>query len=203
MADITVQLWEWLEQEGLKEFVEELQAWAKPQMVGLDPNAHTYNFELVAGSLHRLGQAISSLSSLATLDIDAADGLLQASEKLRGLYRRAVAYVLLQVDGAAWDHEAKTGLVEWDELNAMASALYELHGTEAVAIYTLNYDSLLMSSLLEQSQWVYDGFRGLELNDPLDPWNSISLYPPTRQHRHLLRRDGRPPQANASGSPRC
>lgn len=133
VADITAQLWEWLEQEGLKQFVEELQEWAKPQMVGLDPNAHTYDFELVAGSLHRLGQAVSSLNSL--------------------------------------------GLAEWDGLNAMASALCQLHATETVAIYTLNYDSLLMSSLLEQTPRVYDGFRGRELNDPLDPWNNIALYP--------------------------
>lgn len=177
VADITEQLWEWLDEEDLKDFVEDLQEWAKPQMVGLDQEAHNYNFELVAGSLHRLGRAVASLTSLAALDVDAAEGLVQASEELTGLYRRVVAYVLLQVDNAAWDHDEKVGLVEWGGLNAMAESLFELHEAETVAIYTLNYDSLLMSALLEQTPWVYDGFRGLALNDPLDPWKNISLYP--------------------------
>lgn len=177
VAGITEKLWEWLEKEDLRDFVENLQEWAKPQMVGLDPDAHNYDFELVAGSLHRLGRAVASLTSLADLGVDAADGLLRASEELRGLYRRVVAFVLWQVDCAAWDYGAKAGLVEWDDLNEMAAALVELHKTRTVAVYTLNYDSLLMSALLEQTPWVYDGFRGLALNDPLDPWTNVALYP--------------------------
>lgn len=177
VTDITEQLWEWLDEEALKGFVENLQGWAKPQMVGLDPNAHNYNFELVAGSLNRLGRAVASLTSLSDLGVDAAEGLLQASEELTGLYRRVVAYVLLQIDNTAYDRDAKVGLVEWDGLNAMAEALCEMHQTEAVASYTLNYDSLLMSALLEQTPYVYDGFRSLEFNDPLDPWSDIALYP--------------------------
>lgn len=177
VVGITEKLWEWLDEEDLKDFVEDLQEWAKPQMIGLDPEAHNYDFELVAGSLHRLGRAVASLTSLADLSVDAAEGLLQASEELTGLYRRIVAYVLLQVDNAAWDHDEKVGLVEWDGLNAMVKSLCELHRKEAVAIYTLNYDSLLMSALLEHTQWVYDGFRGLGFNYPLDPWRNIALYP--------------------------
>lgn len=177
VADISERLWQWLAEEGLKDFVEKLQEWAKPQMVGLDPEAHNYNFELVAGSLHRLGRAVASLTSLAHLDNEAAEGLLQASEELTGLYRRVVAYVLLEVDNAAYDRETKNGLVQWDGLNDMADALCELHATEGVAIYTLNYDSLMMSALLEKTQWVYDGFRGPEFNQVLDPWHNIALYP--------------------------
>lgn len=177
VSDITERLWEWLDDEDLKDFIENLQEWAKPQMVGLDPEAHNYNFELVAGSLHRLGRSVASLSSLADLGVDAAHGLLEASEELTALYRRVVAYVLLQIDNAAYDRDEQSGIVEWDELNAMAEALTELHREEPVAIYTLNYDSLLMSALLEKTQWVYDGFRHLEFNDPLDPWKNIALYP--------------------------
>lgn len=177
VAEITQKLWEWLDGEDLKDFVENLQEWAKPQMVGLDPDAHNYNFELVAGSLHRLGRAVASLTSLADLGVAAAEGLLEASEELTSLYRRIVAYVLMQVDNAAWDRHAMVRLVEWADLNAMAKSLVELHNKEAVAIYTLNYDSLLMSALLEQTEWVYDGFRGEGFNEPLDPWKNIALYP--------------------------
>lgn len=177
MGEITDELWHWLEDENLDEFVENLQEWARPQMVGLDPDAHNYNFEVIAGSLHRLGHAVTSLTSLANLEVDATDGLLQASNELNDLYRRVVAYVLLQVDSAAWDREQQIGLVEWRGLNSMATALFDLHDAETVSIYTLNYDSLLMSALLDQTQYVYDGFRGRVLNAPLDPWGNIALYP--------------------------
>lgn len=177
VVDITNRLWTWLDDEDLKGFVEDLQEWARPQMVGLDTQAHTYNFELVAGSLHRLGGAIASLTSLADLEVDSAKALLHASQQLRNLYRRVVAYVLLEVDNAAWDREEETGLVEWEGLNAMAEALRGLHRRGRVACYTLNYDGLLMSALLQQTQYVYDGFRGGTCNDPLDPWSNIALYP--------------------------
>lgn len=85
--------------------------------------------------------------------------------------------MLLRVDNAAWDHNNKVGLAEWAALNAMAESLLELHRVATTAIYTLNYDGLLMSALLEHTQWVYDGFRGLEFNDPLEPWRNIALYP--------------------------
>jgi hypothetical protein len=65
-------------------------------------------------------------------------------------------------------------------LNAMVKSLCELHSTETVAIYTLNYDSLLMSALLEHAPWVYDGFRGHSVilsisgsTKVLDSWDSI------------------------------
>lgn len=45
-----------------------------------------------------------------------------------------------------------------------------------VTVFTLNYDSLLMSSMLEASQWVYDGSRGRELNPVLDRWQNPALY---------------------------
>ncbi|MCT1607673.1 hypothetical protein M3B43_10160 [Nesterenkonia massiliensis] len=177
VATITENLWSWLEEENLDEFVEEILKWANPQTVGLDPGAHRHNFEVVAGSLDRLGNAIASMTTLAKLEVDATQGLLAASDELRGLYRRIVAYVLLEVDSAAWDRDEEASLVDWDDLDDMAAALVELHDVETVSIYTLNYDSLLMSALLEQSKRVYDGFRWLEANEPLEPWGNITLYP--------------------------
>ncbi len=43
-------------------------------------------------------------------------------------------------------------------------------------MFTLNYDSLLMSALLDQTSYVYDGFRSRSLNDPLDRWREPALY---------------------------
>jgi len=52
----------------------------------------------------------------------------------------------------------------WRAMNAFAAELIKLHAT----VFTLNYDSLLMSALLEQRAMVYDGFRFGTLNVPLD-----------------------------------
>lgn len=183
MAEITQKLWQWLEDEELRELVENLQNWARPQMVELDPDVHRHDFEVVAGSLDRLGHSLASITSLSNLNLEGARNLLDASDELRRLYRRVVAYVLLQIDSVAQNQDETADQLQWHGLDDMARALTELHNqTELpkhsrVSIYTLNYDSLLLSALLEQTTYVYDGFRSNYLNDPLDPWKNIVLYP--------------------------
>lgn len=170
IATLTDELWDWLRAEDLDGFVGDLQEWARPQLPGLDPSGHQYNFELVAGSLYRLGKSLGELANLATLDVAAVAGLEVAARDLGRLYQRIVSWILRQVDLA-------TRNVDWTDLHAMASELTRLHSRSGVHAYTLNYDGMLMSALLEYNDYVYDGFRGNEWNQPLDDYGNITLYP--------------------------
>jgi hypothetical protein len=132
-------------------------------------------FEQLAGPVDRLADALIAVqrlfigpgtSPLLAKLRDAADGLRQH-------HVRIVGTVLREVDNYCVMQEADVGRREsWERMNAFAAELVRLRAT----IFTLNYDSLLMSAMLAQTPWVYDGFRSGFLNVPLDPWGNPTLY---------------------------
>ena len=170
VGSLTERLIHWLDDEGLYGRVAELVAWANPDDPGLNPQDLRGNFEKIAGGLQRLGEAVQLLESMAA-SLEEAAALQQTAQHLGLTYRRVVGFVLHAVDDTCQGAD-RTQLAE------MAEALIDLHAAEGVTIYSLNYDSLLHGELLALSDVVYDGFRYLEFNDPLDPWGSTPKYYP-------------------------
>jgi hypothetical protein len=108
-------------------------------------------FEQLAGPLDRLADALVAMQSLFT-----------------GSPTSPLLIGCCVVGGADQERQGS-----WRTMNAFAAELVRLHAT----MFTLNYDSLLMSALLEQGALVYDGFRFGALNVPLDRWSEpVTLY---------------------------
>jgi hypothetical protein len=137
------------------------------------------NFEKLAGPVDRIAEAMTAIEAL-TSSSDAAvlAGLRTASSQLRSLYLRIVGSVLAEVDACCTDHSGDSARKDaWSKLNAFAGKLCALHDVERSAVFTTNYDSLLMSALLETGRTIYDGFAGGTLNIPLDRWSgTMALY---------------------------
>ena len=117
-------------------------------------------------AVQRLFTGPGTIPLLAKLR-DAADGLRQH-------YVRIVGTVLREVDACCvMEDPDPERLASWQAMNAFAAELVERQAT----VFTLNYDSLLMSALLDQTRYVYDGFRFGPLNVPLDRWKeAATLY---------------------------
>ncbi len=132
-------------------------------------------FERLAGPVDRLADALVAMQRLFTGPSTGRlfAGLREASDALRQHYVRIVGTVLREVDACCVMEDAdEERHASWREMNAFAAELVRLRATT----FTLNYDSLLMSAMLEQERYVYDGFRGGSLNVPLDRWNEPTLY---------------------------
>ncbi|MFA9430021.1 SIR2 family protein [Egicoccus sp. AB-alg2] len=128
--------------------------------------------------------AVREIVPLINAGLGIADALADASHALRVLYVRVVGTALLAVDNAVAprDFDPAHPYVGADRMaiREMGIALWELFEREGLAIYTLNYDSLLMEALLDSrdGRVVYDGFPYGELAYPLAPWpNQLPLYP--------------------------
>jgi SIR2-like domain len=136
-------------------------------------------FEQLAGPLDRLADALVAMQRLFTGPSTSPlfAGLREAADGLRQHYVRIVGTVLREIDACCVMEDAdEERRASWREMNAFAAELIKLHAT----VFTLNYDSLFMSALLEQRAWVYDGFRSGTLNVPLDHWSE----PATLYHLH-------------------
>jgi hypothetical protein len=146
------------------------------QPIGADRGA----FEQLAGPLDRLAEALIAVQDLLAVagDSEAVRGLGDASQELRRQYFRIVGTVLREVDACCIEPQPDDARrAAWQRLNDFAAQLVDWNGAQnKVTVFTLNYDSLLLSSMLEASEWVYDGFRGLTLNHPLDRWSNPALY---------------------------
>ena len=108
---------------------------------------------------------------LADAQTDRVAPFRQVANELRRLYVSLVGLILDEIDRfCVEDLEANQ---EWGPINDMAKALGDLtEDVDELCIYTLNYDSLLPSALANGGIDYYDGFRGLSLNSPLEPWNA-------------------------------
>jgi hypothetical protein len=137
------------------------------------------NFEHLAGPVDRIAEAMTAIQSLiASTDSPVLNDLRNASEALRLQYLRIVGAVLSEVDACCVDRDAdENRKAAWALMNRFAAGLVALHKAESSTMFTTNYDSLLMSAMLETGEIVYDGFRYGTLNVPLDPWqNTPALY---------------------------
>lgn len=153
---------------------------AQPERADQPLGADRGEFEELAGPLDRLAEALLAIQDLVNLGGDAASlrGIREASEELRRQYFSIVGTVLHEVDACCVepkpDDERRAA---WGRVNNFAAEIVNWTDAEnRVTVFTLNYDSLLMSAMLEASQWVYDGFRGRELNPILDRWQNPALY---------------------------
>lgn len=128
------------------------------------------NFEKLAGPVDRIAEAMTAIEALTSAsDASVLAGLRTASSHLRLLYLRIVGSVLAEVDACCTDRDGDPGRKDaWARLNAFAAKLCALHDVERTAVFTTNYDSLLMSAMLETKRIIYDGFAGGALNIPLD-----------------------------------
>ena len=136
---------------------------------GVDEPAQ--NFEALAGPIDRIAQAMGLFDLLADAQTDRLAPFRQVANELRRLYVSIVGLILDEIDRfCVEDLEANQ---EWGPINDMAKALGDLtDDVDELCIYTLNYDSLLPSALANSGIDYYDGFRGLSLNSPLEPWNA-------------------------------
>jgi hypothetical protein len=156
------------------------------------------NFETLAGPLDRLAEVMVAVDRLVrNQDLAVTRTLRQVSDELRRLYLRVVGNVLREIDHLCVDRNGGDERIDaWDRVNAFAERLHERHGAVGpVTIFTVNYDSLLMSALLHTApngRYVYDGFRGgQDLNEPLDRWQEIALYHLHGSISWRFSRDGR------------
>jgi hypothetical protein len=156
--------------------LEEVSELAAPDVPDLAPiGVDRGGFEALAGPLDRLSEALTAIERLVQDRSQPAilAGLRAASEALRLGYLRVVGTVLDEVDTCCHEPAADDARRDsWQAVDEFAAALIDLR----MPVFTLNYDSLLMSAMLERSGFVYDGFRGRTLNLPLDPWNEPLLY---------------------------
>lgn len=134
------------------------------------------NFEQLAGPVDRLADALVAVQRLFTAPSTnpRLANLRVAAEDLRQLYVRVVGTVLREVDLCCVEDAANAERqASWRKMNAFATELAQLHAT----VFTLNYDSLLMSALLNQRALIYDGFPFSTLDVPLDRWaDRTALY---------------------------
>jgi hypothetical protein len=153
---------------------------AQPERADEPIGAERGDFERLAGPLDRLAEALLAIQDLVTVSQDAAPlrGIREASDELRRQYFSIVGTVLREVDACCIEPEPDDERRDaWGRLNNFAAEIVNWTGAvNRVTVFTLNYDSLLMSSMLQANKWVYDGFRGRELNPILDRWQNPALY---------------------------
>lgn len=183
MPEITRRIWDRLEGAGLADALLELVRFAHSEDTALPVDQHEENFEKLAGAVDRMSAAVLAIEPLLTSTSDIVQGLREASQELRALYRRIVGMSLREIDALVLEAGADddTRQERWDKINDFAEALREWHGHGAgdTVVYTLNYDSLLLSALLEQDErWIYDGMPYESLGLPMDRWaGNMGLYP--------------------------
>lgn len=127
------------------------------------------NFELLASPVDRIAEAMTAIETLlASTNAKVLAGLRRATVELRLHYLRIVGSVLAEVDECCVvDAADEARLAWWKVMNDFADKLTALHAVNRTTIFTTNYDSLLMSALLNGNRTVYDGFAGGLLNVPL------------------------------------
>jgi hypothetical protein len=134
------------------------------------------SFEQLAGPLDRLSDALVAVQRLfigpSTSELlaklrDAADGLRQQYVHVVGTVLREVDACCIETTGV--DEERRAS---WEAMNVFAAELIERDAT----IFNLSYDSLLVSSLLNQTDHIYDGFPFRSLNVPLDRWAGTTAH---------------------------
>jgi hypothetical protein len=125
----------------------------------------TLGFEDYAGPIDRIAAALRTLAPLAEQGQSSAV-LWDAYEYLRGRYLQLAGTVLAEIASAT----SLGATDKWEELNRFADEIRGLHVRHPSAVFTLPYDTLLESAMIEaHCGWFYDGFAGpdLILNDPL------------------------------------
>jgi hypothetical protein len=139
------------------------------------PPETVLGFEQLVGPLDRVAHAVQSLAPIARL-VDREDCLNQSHAFLLSRYVSLVGLVMADLASSA-QLDDRTA---WTELNELAVQLRAMHDRHSVALFTLSYDTLLDSALLEsRGGWFYDGFAGpqLKLNQPIDRWSgTMPLY---------------------------
>jgi hypothetical protein len=147
-----------------------------------DPEArepeYRRNFERLAGPLDRLAHVLTAVEPLLDLDVAVIRSLRVAAVDLRRHYLAILGTVLSVIDECCVvSIPTPERRAAWDRMNVFGGALVELHQEFGrSSFFTLNYDSLLFSAMLERSRFVYDGFRYGELNEPLDQWAEPPLF---------------------------
>lgn len=134
------------------------------------------DFEALAGPIDRIAQTMGLFELLAGAHTQRLGPFRVVANELRRLYVSIVGLILEEID--RFCREDVAAGQDWGPMNEMASALADLaNEVNGLSVYTLNYDSLLPSALADRGVNYYDGFRGLTLNSPLDPWNAeMTLY---------------------------
>jgi SIR2-like domain len=160
---LTVRLNESLD-EPTREALAEIAVLGRPDSFSA-PSADTpLGFEDYAGPIDRIASAVRTLAPLAE-GSERAEVLWDAYEYLRLRYVQLVGLVLAEVVRAA--HLAESA--RWEALNAFADEIWAIHNRVPSAVFTLSYDTLLESAMIEAHRgWFYDGFAGMTLNHPLD-----------------------------------
>ena len=184
LPELTPAIWTLLDDEGLGDAVRELVRWASPDAPELADQDHHANFEKIAGALHRLSWALEALRPFVGADLTVLEGLDKTATQLARWYQRIVAAALLRIDEACYSRKWGWATYERDHIKTMAESLVEVHKQrqpDGIAIYTLNYDSMLIHELLEAASRagvvVYDGFVDGQLDVPLDPYpGRLTLY---------------------------
>lgn len=183
MSALTARVWTALHDEGLGEYLVDVARLGTTEDVSLPPNQHEENFEKLGGAVDRLAAAVIAIGPLLHSSSTLIASLQEASFQLRTLYQRIVGTVLHEIDALveASDLSTEERKKRWLPLNEFAAQLHRWHEAPGgdVVIYTLNYDSLLISSVLEESTggFIYDGFPGGTLDDAFDRWaGTMGLY---------------------------
>lgn len=137
------------------------------------PFAHgTLTFEQLAGALDRVAMAVQALKPLASAST--SFHLQETYEELRSRYLSVVGLVLTRIDGLT----KEVGKEDWSAINAFADALLTLRSKKSCVVFTVNYDTVLLSALLGSTKGsIYDGFIGGRLEHSFDPWaGKLPLY---------------------------
>lgn len=152
------------------------------------------DFEHIAGPIDRLAHSLSEVTMLVGLaNTEAEKALILAlSDRLRSIYKRVVGAALVHVT----QHSEATG--NWAPINQVAEHLTEVVAVQhRLDVFTINYDALLDSALLQISSThedfkLADEFRGYSpdtipvlmrevglQNVPAFPWRE-DFYAPTQ-----------------------
>lgn len=182
MPELTRRIWERLQHAGLADDLLRLVRFANTEDTALPVDQHEENFEKIAGAVDRMAGAVLAIEPLLSGTGSLVDGLRDASRELRSLYRRIAGIALLEIDEVVRTAGREDGSRDdaWAQLHDFAEALWDWHARPGgdLVVYTLNYDSLLISALLEKHPRVYDGMPYSALELPLDRWSgTLGLYP--------------------------
>lgn len=150
----------------------DIRQFGRPDSLG---EARHAGFEDYAGPIDRVSAAVRALAPLADPG-GPSRALIDAYAYLRRRYIQLVGIVLEEIESAASLGSSE----QWGRLNNFTEALLNLHAERPSSLFTLSYDTLLESSLLNAgSSRFYDGFAGMELNQPLN------CYPSKLRSYHL------------------
>ncbi len=165
VAALTSRLSGALDQET-REALAEIAVLGHPDLSERTEHHTELGFEDYAGPIDRIAAAVRALAPLAGPG-SASQTLWDAYEYLRQRYVQLVGIVLSEVSRATRLSET----ARWTALNEFVIELRSVHRDYESAVFTLSYDTLLDSAMLESHMgWFYDGFAGPEmtLNYPLD-----------------------------------